>query len=182
MIDFKTTICIVNDYTGPLKESMITWVLKHFPQEQIVRATVPKAERNGDGDCPYLCGRNLAIRDCAIGSGDWTDALFIDNDVTPTASTWQFLEGDGDVVACRCSMKGHPHAWDHPEDFHNALWRCKTKVLRAIEPPWFNFIYSDDGCSVLGCDCLYFAKKVRAAGFTIAHRGRASHDCSRTWS
>ena len=52
------------------------------------------------------------------------------------------------------------------------------EVLKRIEPPWFDWKYSLDGCELLGCDCSYFRDKVLAAGFTVAHGGCCGHDCA----
>ncbi len=133
-------------------------------------------------ESPYICARNLAVRDVVLPrAGQFDFALFIDNDVTPThPGTDAFLRLDADVAACECRMP-LPGAWDRPDAFHTPLWWCRMEVLRRIEAPWFLFAYGPDGCSLRECDCRYFARKVLAAGFSIAHGGHCGHHAEGQW-
>jgi len=151
-----------------MRVSASLWLLDTFPKQNIYGINI----------CPYLCARNAPIRDVILPNLDrFDDVLSIDYDVTPThPGVSQFLSTPGDVVACKVKTD-NPHAWDLPTSFHTPFWRAKTKVFAAVEPPWFWFPYSDDGCEMLSCDCAYFAEKVLAAGFSVTHGGRSGHQC-----
>jgi hypothetical protein len=151
-----------------LMPSSLQWIKATFPPENVFSVNIE----------PYLCARNRAIRDCVLPVAaergfEWL--LSIDNDVTIThPGVEMFLRAQGDVVACRCPMP-KPHAWEDPGAFHTPLWRCRVSMLRAIQPPWFDFVYSEDNCRLLTCDCQYFAAKCRAAGFSVGHAGHSGH-------
>jgi hypothetical protein len=36
------------------------------------------------------------------------------------------------------------------------------EVFRTLPPPWFQFVYSDDGCEMLQCECQFFRDRVLA--------------------
>ena len=161
----------------PLFRSTGKWIAANFPEENFL------AINKG----PYLVARNSAIRDLIIGNKvtngrtfDWF--LSIDNDVTITTPGMEnFLKVQADVVSCDCRMR-NPHAWDKPQSFHTPMWFCRTEVLRATQPPWFNYNYSPDFCELLSCDCTYFRNKVIEAGFSVAHGGHCGHgNYGSTW-
>lgn len=168
------TLVVCFEHGHRITETARAWLAKRFP------ATI------GDAVCidesPYIVARNLAIRDVALPRADRFEfALFCDNDVTPTCpSTDAFLRLDADVASCDCRMRFRG-AWDSPDAFHTPLWWCRTEVLRRIEAPWFLFRYGPDGCSLRECDCRYFATKVLAAGFSIAHGGHCGHNVEGQW-
>lgn len=126
---------------------------------------------------PYIVARNQAVRDIILPRAnryEWV--LMVNNDITPTEGTAKFLDLEGDLLSCDCSFPKTPNAWKAPEAFHLALSCIRMEVFRAIPPPWFHYIYSDDGCDVIGCDCNYFTAKAKALGFTTAHGGTCRHD------
>lgn len=151
-----------------LTPAALSWVKATFPPENVFSVNIG----------PYLCARNAAIRDCVLPvaadrGAEWL--LSVDNDVTIThPGVENFLQAAGDVVACECPMPS-PHTWSDPGAFHTPLWRCRIEVLKTVEPPWFDFVYSPDNCQLLMCDCQFFAAKARAAGFSVAHAGHCEH-------
>lgn len=178
-IDPSRTVVLTYQYGGfdekgkprwrRMRISASLWLLKIFPKENIYRINIS----------PYICARNAPIRNIILPNLDrFDDILSIDFDVTPTVGASRFLSTPGDVVACKVKTD-NPHAWDLPTSFHTPFWRARTKVFAAIEPPWFSFPYSKDGCKMLSCDCEYFAKKALAAGFTVTHGGHSGHQCKR---
>jgi len=156
----------------PLTNATAQWLAENFREDRLF----------GMCKSPYLAARNSAIRDVVLPhSTDCEWAVFVDNDVTVThPGVQQFLAAEGDVVACTCKMR-QADAWNAPGAFHTPFWRCRIEVLKAIEPPWFEYPYSPDGCDLLGCDCMEFARKVIGAGFSIAHAGHCGHACTGTW-
>lgn len=125
---------------------------------------------------PYIVARNKAVRDIILPRAEKYDwVLMVNNDIAPTESTAKFLDMDADILSCDCSLRA-AGAWDSPDAFHLALSCIRMRVFTEMERPWFKFIYSDDGCDLIGCDCNYFAAKARSLGFTTAHGGQCKHD------
>jgi len=130
----------------------------------------------GIGVTPYIVARNRAVRDIILPRADQYEwVLMVNNDITPTESTAKFLNLDADILSCDCSLRA-PGAWDSPDAFHLALSCVRMRVFVEMERPWFKWVYSADGCDVIGCDCNYFAAKAHALGYTTAHGGHCKHD------
>jgi hypothetical protein len=171
MIDLSNSMAVVFACKNhPARRTTIDWLREHVPKVYLHWKE------------PAVAARNTAIRDLVlpeVGTRDW--CLFVDNDVTithPGVERW--LEVPGDVVACRW---GGPNTWhSDPTAFHQTLWRARPEVFARIEPPWFFWEYTDDGCDVkYPCDCEYFRQKALAAEVEIRHGGRCSHQQSRSW-
>jgi len=179
---FDKTIVVAFEFGGlddsgrprrkTLKPSSQHWLRENFPTDNLF----------GICKAPYLAARNSAIRDVVLPRAEefgW--AMFIDNDVTITHPGLEnFLAVEADVVSCTCKMR-QADAWATPDAFHTPFWRCRVEVLEEIPAPWFEYPYSPDGCDVLGCDCMQFARKAKAAGFSIAHAGHCGHACMGSW-
>jgi len=154
----------------PLLKPTADWLTANFPSDNII----------GINHGPLVCARNTAIRDLvirdAVTMGRKFDWFFsVDNDVTITVpGITHFLKVQADVVSCDCQMR-NSRAWEESRSFHTPMWFCRTKVLEAIEPPWFDFVYSPDMCEVRACECLYFRDKAIEAGFSVAHGGHCGH-------
>ena len=170
MIDLKNSIAIIFAWEhAPAIPSTVTWIRENVPSVYMHYKE------------PYITSRNTAIRDIAIpqlGKAEW--AIFVDNDVTithPGIEKW--LEVEGDIVACEW---GTSQSWAKDKTaFHQTLWRAKIDVLEKIPAPWFQWVYSEDGCEVLyPCDCEYFRLKALESGAIIRHGGRCSHKRSRS--
>jgi hypothetical protein len=128
--------------------------------------------------------RNRAVRDVVLPKAaelgaEW--ALFIDNDVTIThPGVETFLALDGDLVSCHCRMRT-PAAWSAENSFHTTFWFARIEIFRALPPPWFRFVYSDDGCEMLQCECQFFRDRVLASGFSVQSGGWCGHGCEAKW-
>jgi len=174
-MELSNSLIFGNVYSGPLKASTLAWIRAAFPSGNAWLST---------HRLPLCAHRNTIIRDSAlpmIAAKEYDWVFFVDHDVTITHPGLEdFLAVDADVVSCNCPM-GNEKAWDKPDDFHNHFWRCRPVVLQTIKPPWFAMPTSEDGCDVVGCDCLYFRQKAIAAGFTIAHGGYCGHTNAGTW-
>ena len=164
--DLSNAVAFAFEYGGELPSTSRDWLIAHV------------GEPRGLVKSPFLAARNTAVREAIKLGCEY--AIFIDHDVTVTEpGVWRWLETEGDVVACECALPGNAWVTDHA--FHTPLWRCRLDVLRAIEPPWFEHIYTDDGCDMLGCECLYFRRKAEALGFHVTHGGWCSHRQDGTW-
>ena len=169
-------LVVANVFSGPLPADMRRWLEGRVPAERIIAHAK---------QVPFISGRNSAIRDAMFPALQrhpgtaW--CWFLDNDVLPAyPGLDEWLAVPGDVVSCRSRM-ANSHAWCTPDAFHDHLWRCRPAVLYKIPPPWFTLNLSADGCDLLGCECMTFAARVKAAGFTLAHGGWCEHGNARSW-
>jgi len=181
-MDLSRSIVIGNTFSGPIKRTTAKWLLDHFPPGHFLCYVK---------EVPMIVGRNAMIRDGGLATinrfqkdqgieVDWV--FFVDNDVTITKpGIDNFLAVPGDVVSCECRMQS-AHAWGEKDAFHDHFWRCRAEVLRAIEPPWFTENWTEDGCNVVGCECLTFRAKAIEAGFRVRHGGWCGHENAHSWT
>jgi len=124
-------------------------------------------------------GYNLAIRS-ALQTTNAEQFIFCDDDIRPVhnlMSPW--INAKEDVVGCVYNTAGGDFAFASDSIIHAGLWRTHRSVLETIKPPWFSWIWSEDGSTFTGCLCSYFCKKVKEAGFTISASGFANHSLDR---
>ena len=174
MIDLSRAILVANLYRHGLNSSCRTWAQQFCPG----RDFGVRGER-----MDLLSYRNRVVRDIVLKQPseiEW--AVFLDNDVTITCpGVDRFLVLDADVASCEFSVSPQVEPWARPDSFHTTFWFARIEVFRRIPPPWFAFGYSADGCDMEKCECMVFAEKVLAAGFSIAHGGHCGHACEGKW-
>jgi len=118
--------------------------------------------------------RNRAIR-WFLEYTELPDVLMLDDDMVPVRGTDALLESDADVAAARYIRKdGHEVHADDGEGGCGCM-KISRNALERIEPPWFAFEFSDDGCEVKSCECGYFSSKARGAGFHPVKSGVIGH-------
>ena len=177
----SNAIVCANVESGPVPPTTMDWFVANFPLERRFQFK---------RDLRLIPARNTIIRDVMLPAlasmkddanpVEW--CWFIDNDVTlthPGLERWLAVQGD--IVSCDCHM-AEAGAWEGEEAFHTPLWRCRPEVLYMLQPPWFMYPLSEDGCDVLTCECAYFSVKARAAGFTVRHGGYCGHGNVKSWS
>jgi hypothetical protein len=114
--------------------------------------------------------------------GDDAELWFADGDVAPTAETDALLDARGDVVGaeypCACG------AWQLPYEVHMGLLKVRREVLETLieerdaqgrHRPLFAVARSPDNTVAYGCECRWFARRAREAGFETSRIGRADH-------
>lgn len=178
MIDLSRTRFIVTawpDHRWPVET--IKWI------EGLMSSVTPARPdyRDSINKKNIVCARNTAILESALGSDksyEWF--VFLDRDVRPSEHTAMFLGLEADVKCCMVEQADKT-AYMRPTDFHESIWCTSRRVLEAIKPPWFMHEYNETGTEMVGCICVSFSKKVRAAGFSIAHGGWAEHDRDKSW-
>ena len=176
MFDFSKAIVIGNEFRHPLRESARKWLAERVPPGRYFGISWDETD--------IITFRNRAIRDVALPKAaelraEW--ALFIDNDVTVThPGVEKFLAIDGDVVSCRCRMRTNA-PWARVDSFHTTFWFARLEVFRALPPPWFQFVYSPDGCELFRCECQFFRDRATTAGFSVRHGGWCGHGCEAKW-
>jgi len=123
---------------------------------------------------------NLAIK-AAIENPVLKDVgwfIFSDNDMILGEELQPWFSAEGDVVGVTYDMGDLNRTWGRSDSFHSGLWRARRDVLERVHAPWFDTVLTDDGCDIDKCCCEYFARKVRAYGYTITRAGWAGHGVS----
>ncbi len=95
--------------------------------------------------------------------------------MVPLSETDELVHKDAPIVATRAWAKTGAESHTGPGEFSMACLKVHRSVVEAIEPPWFAFEYTDDGAAQTSCECGYFARKARAAGFECVHAGKIGH-------
>jgi hypothetical protein len=122
-----------------------------------------------------VAARNMAVRDLVLKAPPHiTEVLMVDRDMRPCDATMPFLAAQADIVGVEYPT-GNPKAWADPAAAHMGLVRVRRQVFEAVAPPWFMFEYSADGSQRVGCECGFFMRKARQAGFTVARAGWCDH-------
>lgn len=118
--------------------------------------------------------RNRAIR-WFLEHTELPDVLMLDDDMVPVHGTDALLRSDADVAAARYIRKdGHEVHADDGEGGCGCM-KISRNALEKIDPPWFAFEFSDDGSRVTSCECGYFSRKARRAGFHPVKAGVIGH-------
>jgi hypothetical protein len=177
MHTWRNTLILGFEYPGPLKSLVWPWLERHGLLEPIaldVPGTHPNYRRVALS--PLIVARNRAVRDFVLPVAnryEWV--MMINRDITPTVSSDALLDMPGDLKCVECQTP-NPNCWKEADAWHNHFSMVRMEVFRKMQPPWFQYVYSADGCDLLNCDCGYFAEKAKALGFTIAHGGYCSHE------
>jgi len=103
-----------------------------------------------------------------------THPVFADNDITLSKQTDAFFRPDAEVVGAMFDLPDMA-TWSDPEVFHFGLVRFHRHVLAAIQPPWFQRVYTPDGAGLVKCGCQYLRDKVKEEGYRIARAGWCRH-------
>jgi hypothetical protein len=177
MHTWENTLIVGFEYPGPLKSTVWPWLERHGLLEPIlldVPGTFPNYRRVAMA--PLIVARNRAVRDFILPVKDKYEwVMMINRDITPTVSSDALLTMQADLKCIECATPV-PTCWQAADSWHNHFSLIRMEVFAKMPPPWFQYIYSDDGCDLLDCDCGYFATKAKALGFTVAHGGYCSHE------
>jgi hypothetical protein len=130
----------------------------------------------------YDVVRNKALKSVEplLDKFEWL--MLIDNDMRPNNLTDMFLleQGDNDVVAC--NYKTIDTATITPDAFHLGLVRIKTSKVKELfalskkdGKPLFAFPRNADNSQLVGCECSWFASRLKEVGAKIVRIGWADH-------
>ena len=166
MIDPKECGVVVVSETGQYTPSLTLWLSEMgFPQIK------PCTDQCRSIAMVY----NRAVKKYALGMKGVDHFIICDDDlVIDRDKIAPFRECDADVACVEKEVKGGAEFWKDPRAFCLGMHYVSRRVLSNIEPPWHDFIYRDDGCDALDF-CLYFKRKVLAAGYSIGHAGWVDH-------
>jgi len=109
----------------------------------------------------------LSRREC-----DWL--VMVDRDMIPTADTAPFFTAQGHVVGAMYPL-GDEKVWAEPDRLHCGLMRIHRSVVEKVSPPWFKFVTNERGTMLTECECHYFTRRAKAAGFDVIRAGYCGH-------
>ncbi len=169
--DPKSFLFIVNDAPRRvLARELAVW----FHDLGVWDRVIFHAAADRDIACQYNQALALAL---ATGHDQF---VFADSDIRPhTSRTGEFWTADADVVGVRYPTESDA-AWEGPPGIHCGLWRTRRAVLEALPRPHFQWEYNPNHTHLTGCICRPFSRRVREAGFTLAHAGWAMHEVRKT--
>lgn len=143
---------------------------------------------------PIDANRNKMVKEfLSDEDNEWL--LMVDNDVVPPANILKMVDFDEDVVSATVTIKKNrvpqPVIVRQREDgqYRNITMEeydddiseeglvevdgvgtgcllIHRSVIEDIEPPWFSFVYNEDGTLKLGED-FYFGEKLRQNGYSM---------------
>ena len=99
--------------------------------------------------------------------------IMMDDDVVPIAATDAFVQAEGDIIGAKAIAKTGSEM--HPHAFSMTAVKVHRRVIEAVTPPWFAFMFTPDGVMQELCECLYFHKKATEAGFRTTQAGAVGH-------
>ena len=118
--------------------------------------------------------RNWSVRElCRKAPPEFETFIHVDRDMRPGPAALPFLSVEADLVGCAYD-NGNLACWAQPDAVHAGLFRVSRRLADELPLPWFQHGYSPDGCDWL-CECVGFAAKVKAAGFSVARAGWCGH-------
>ena len=167
-MDVNRMVFVVLNHRGtnPLLRRWLT----QFPQVMLASHFCSFAGRD-----LLACWRNQIVEHfLTLENADWL--IMCDDDVIPIiGETEKLLECEADVSACRYFARYGVEA--HPEEGEIGLHIAKIsrKALEKIKPPWFAFEMNEKGTAQRTCECDYFCKKAKEAGFYPVKAGIAGH-------
>ena len=99
----------------------------------------------------------------------------IDDDMVPVPETMALLDTGADVAGCAYVSRTGDPAHSREGEVGAACLRISRRALTAAGPPWFAITASADGTSIEECECKYFSRRMREAGFQAVTIGRVGH-------
>lgn len=164
---------------GTITSAQLKWSLRHVLGLQRIEVV------SGKPGCDMLANRNRIIRDVVLKAEQAvTEFVCIEHDMTPLLESDVIFDVKADVVGCQYETH-NKNSWIVPDIFHTGFFRAQRRVFDpkqgGIVSPWHRQPYTADGCDLDGCECLDLCRRIRSAGFSIAHAGRAEHRGDASW-
>ena len=101
--------------------------------------------------------------------------LMLDADQIPVEATVPILTAEAPIAGCAYVQRDARIGHEPDGEAAAGCLRISRAALQAIDPPWFQWVLSDDGCEVAECDCGHFCRKAREAGYHPVTVGRIGH-------
>ncbi len=106
---------------------------------------------------------------------DFEWMLLLDDDIVPLPEMEAMLQSADPIAGC--AYIGRRGAVEHPENGELAAGCLKVHrvVFEKLIRPYFMFEFTSDGLSRTACECAYFCRKAREAGYVPQRIGRVGH-------
>ena len=101
--------------------------------------------------------------------------LMLDDDIIPMESMRKLLDCEADVAACHFFSRGGGEGHDADGIVSMASLKVSRRALQRIKQPWFKFTFNDNHTKLAGCECAWFCKQAKAAGFHPLKVGLIAH-------
>jgi hypothetical protein len=101
--------------------------------------------------------------------------LILDDDMVPVPDTDLLLDCTADIAGASYWSKEGGVAHGKDGCVGCGALKVSRKALLAVQPPWFMIEMDGTGTKLASCECVYFCRKMKAAGFQPVHAGRMGH-------
>ena len=101
--------------------------------------------------------------------------LMLDDDNIPLDSMSELLACKADVSACHFFSRTGGEGHDVDGVLSMASLKVSRRALLEIARPWFKFEFNPNHTKMTGCECSWFCKQARAAGFHPVKVGVIAH-------
>ena len=118
--------------------------------------------------------RNL-IAEWFLRETDRPWLLMMDDDNIPLDSMTELLDCKADVAACHFFSRGGGEGHDTDGVLSMASLKVSRRALERIARPWFKFEFNENHTELTGCECNWFCRQARAAGFHPVKVGLLAH-------
>ncbi|HUX00842.1 MAG TPA: hypothetical protein VMY35_07665 [Phycisphaerae bacterium] len=101
--------------------------------------------------------------------------LLLDDDEIPVSETEGLIVCEADVASAAYVSQKAEMLHPHPGGLCGGALKVSRYALEKIEPPWFGVRFSADGCDAVECECQWFERRAKAAGFHPVKAGSIGH-------
>ena len=101
--------------------------------------------------------------------------LMLDDDNIPLDSITELLESKADVAACHFFSREGGEGHDADGTVSMASLRVSRRALEQIPRPWFKFEFNEYHTEMTSCECAWFCKQAKLAGFHPIKIGEIAH-------
>jgi len=130
---------------------------------------------NGGEFSDFIAMRRNQVAKWFLDNSELPWLVFVDHDHVIDENADALFGSDADVAAAAYVRANGTLAHDAEGSVGCGLLKMSRVALLKIGSPWFQFEFSDDGCSVKQCECGYFSARARDAGYLPKKIGRVMH-------
>ena len=123
----------------------------------------------------FIATRRNRVAEWFLAETDLAYLLMLDHDHIPGDELEPLLASAADVVGTAYVRASGNSAHPGDGDAGAGCLRISRTALERIGPPWFAFVFNARGTAIDLCECGYFCRKARAAGFHPVKAGSIDH-------
>ena len=101
--------------------------------------------------------------------------LMVNDTIIPLPSIKELLDCKADVAACHVFSQAGREGHGADGDASTACMKISRTALERIPRPWFKWEFNTSHTKVLQCDCGWFCKQAKKAGFLAVKAGMVAH-------